>query len=269
MKKGNFVVCLAGLPASGKSTFAIKLKKLLEPKFTPVVVKIIDPDRIRQTISPDNFDYKLESKVREHYLTEIRKELQKGTIVISDNLNYYNSMRHDLKKLAMNFQVSFFIVHISTPFNVCLKWNTKRGRPIPNKVIKKINKKFDSFGKYKWDHPLAEFDISQIQNLDEEIENLVNTLIQKIESTSLIQEDAKKSEGRFNINNENIDRFTRIFVGAILQGSEFLHLRKSILKARKLFIKLNKNSSLSNYEITQNFRVFLERSLDIDIPKDL
>ena len=120
------MICLAGLPASGKSTFASKLKKTLESKFNRLVVKIIDPDIIRQNISSGNFDYRLEPKVREYYLTETRKELQLGMIVISDNLNYYSSMRHDLKKLTENFELKFFIIHISTPYNVCLQWNKKR-----------------------------------------------------------------------------------------------------------------------------------------------
>ncbi|MHA1913001.1 MAG: AAA family ATPase [Promethearchaeota archaeon] len=269
MNKGNFVVCLAGLPASGKSTFAIKLKKALDAKFNPLVVMIIDPDIIRQAISPGNFDYRLESKVREYYLTETRKELQKGTIVISDNLNYYVSMRHDLKELAKDFQVNFFIIHISTPFNVCVQWNRKRGKTIPNKVIRKVYKKFDSFDKYSWDHPLREFDLSQIQNLDEEIENLANIIIQKIESSSLKKEKAQVSEETFNTDNENLDRITRELVGTLLRSSEFLFLRKSILKARKQFIRLNRNSSLSNDEITQNFREFLEKSLEINIPQNL
>jgi tRNA uridine 5-carbamoylmethylation protein Kti12 len=267
--KGNFVICLAGLPASGKSTFAIKLKKILESKFNHLVVKIIDPDIIRENISSGNFDYRLEPKVREYYLTETRKELQQGKIVISDNLNYYSSMRHDLKKLADLFELKFFIIYISTPYNVCLQWNIKRGKPIPNKVIKEVNKKFDHFDKYSWDRPLAEFDLSQIQNLDEEIENLVNIIGQKIELSSITRENTQESEETFNIENENLDQLTRVLVGKLLQDKEFLSLRESILRSRKRFVRLHKNSNLSSDEITQKFREFLEKSLKIKIPMDL
>jgi tRNA uridine 5-carbamoylmethylation protein Kti12 len=248
--KGNFVICLAGLPASGKSTFAIKLKKILESKFNHLVVKIIDPDIIRENISSGNFDYRLEPKVREYYLTETRKELQQGMIVISDNLNYYSSMRHDLKKLADLFELKFFIIYISTPYNVCLQWNIKRGKPIPNKIIKEVNKKFDYFNKYSWDRPLAEFDLSQIQNLDE-------------------RENTQESEETFNIENENLDQLTRVLVGKLLQDKEFFSLRESILRSRKRFVRLHKNSNLSSDEITQKFREFLEKSLKIKIPMDL
>jgi tRNA uridine 5-carbamoylmethylation protein Kti12 len=269
VKKGNFVICLVGLPSSGKSTFASKLKKTLESKFNRFVVKIIDPDIIRKNISSGNFDYRLEPKVREYYLTETRKELQNGMIVISDNLNYYSSMRHDLKKLAEDFELNFFIIYISTPYNVCLQWNVKRGKPIPNKVIKEVNKKFDHFNKYSWDRPLAEFDLSQIQNLDQEIENLVNIISQKIELFSITRKNAQESDETFNIENENLDQLTRVLVGKLLQDREFLSLRESILKSRKLFIRLYRNNHLSSDEITQKFREFLEKSLKIKIPMDL
>ena len=53
----NFLVCLTGLPASGKTTFANKLKILLEQKFNFFRVKIIDPDKIRENLSPNKFDH--------------------------------------------------------------------------------------------------------------------------------------------------------------------------------------------------------------------
>ncbi|GAH04672.1 unnamed protein product [marine sediment metagenome] len=89
----NFLICLTGLPASGKTTFASKLKEILEKKFTKLTVSIIDPDIIRHTMAPNKFNYTLEPIVRERNLTEITKELSKGNIVISDDLNYYSSMR--------------------------------------------------------------------------------------------------------------------------------------------------------------------------------
>ena len=41
-------------------------------------------------------------------------------------------------QVADDSKIKFFIVYISTPFDICLKWNKLRGKPIPNKIIKKI-----------------------------------------------------------------------------------------------------------------------------------
>ncbi|MHA1487012.1 MAG: AAA family ATPase, partial [Promethearchaeota archaeon] len=93
--KTNFLIILVGLPASGKTTFAYKLKEKLESDFQNNV-KIIDPDIIRDKAFPNRFDFKNEPKIREKNIKSVRKHLIEGHIVISDDLNYYSSMRHDL-----------------------------------------------------------------------------------------------------------------------------------------------------------------------------
>lgn len=265
----NFLICLTGLPASGKTTFASKLKEILEKKFTKLTVSIIDPDIIRHTMAPNKFNYTLEPIVRERNLTEITKELSKGNIVISDDLNYYSSMRHDLKNLAENFNVNFFIIHISTPFETCLTWNEIRGEPIPNTTIKKINRKFDNFGKYSWDYPEAIYDISRIQDLNKEIEDLVERIKNKVSTSKEILEKEDRVKEFFNLDNENLDKITRVYVGKLLQNSEFISMKKNIIKTRKLFVKLYKNKSLKESEIANIFKEYLEKRLNIIISEKL
>ena len=43
---------------------------------------------------------------------------------------------------------NYFILHIATPLQICIKWNKERGELIPQDVIYKINEKFDSFNNY-------------------------------------------------------------------------------------------------------------------------
>ena len=78
MVNKNFIVCLAGLPASGKTTFAKILSNIIKMKFNTEKVITIDPDVIRQLITPIKFDYKFEPEVRKKSLTEIRIKLQEG-----------------------------------------------------------------------------------------------------------------------------------------------------------------------------------------------
>jgi tRNA uridine 5-carbamoylmethylation protein Kti12 len=259
----NFLICLTGLPASGKTTFAIILKKKIEEVFDTYTVKIIDPDIIRQSITPDKFEYKLEPEVREKNLLIIEKELQNGSIVISDDLNYYTSMRHDLKKLADNLKIYFFIINISTPVEICLKWNKLRGEPIPNKIIKNINKKFDDFGKYNWDNPEAIYDVSQIHDLNKEIEVLVERIKNKVKTLKEPLDKKQKLKDISNLDNQNLDKITRVYVGKLLQNSEFLSMKKSIIKVRKLYIKNYKNKFLKESDIAKSFKEYLEKRLNI------
>ena len=262
----NFIVCLTGLPASGKTTFAEVLRNIIKEKFNSEKVKIVDPDIIRKQLSPIKFNHKFEPEVRKSNLKEIRNNLLEGNIVISDDLNYYTSMRHDLKALTDEFNILFFIVHISTPLKVCLKWNKARGKPIPNEIIKDIKRKFDNFNKYTWDRPETNYNMSQIQDLNEKIKELVELFFSKVNSHERLIEGMIKKDS--NEQNEYLDKITRDYVGKLLQNSKFMAMKKNFIKARKLFVKSFKNQNLKENDIPQAFIDFLEKKLGIIISQD-
>ncbi|MHA1931943.1 MAG: AAA family ATPase [Promethearchaeota archaeon] len=268
MVNKNFLICLTGLPASGKTTFAKTLKFILEKKAGDFSVRIIDPDIIRQEMAPYKFDYNLEPIVRERSLAEISEELNKGKVVISDDLNYYSSMRHDLKIIADNFNVKFFIIYISTPLETCLKWNKKRGEPIPSDIIGKINKRFDDFGKYMWDYPVVKIDVSLTKDLNNEIKDLVDELIKKLSTSQKILQKEINLESSLNWDNENLDKLTRIYVGNLLRNPKLIPLKKKIIKTRKMFVKLYKNKALKEIEIATTFKDYLEKKLTIKISNE-
>jgi len=263
--KRNFLICLVGLPASGKTTFAKKFKIFIEQKFDQFKVKIIDPDKIRNTLTPDEFDYKQEQLVRKYNLDEIKNDLKEGYIVISDDLNYYSSMRHDLKLIAEDLNLSLFIIHISTPLEICLKWNEKRGKIIPESVVRKIAQKFDTFDKYKWDYPIASIDLSEIKNFHEVFENLMNRITHDIENLYEREKQGmilKQNSKRYN---ELLDKITRNIVGEILKNPEYNPLKNQILKYRKLYVKINRNTSFNESLITRTFKEYLRENLSIKI----
>ncbi len=265
MLKPNFLICLVGLPASGKTTFAKKLKKFLEQNREYPKVKIIDPDIIRNALTPDQFDYQQEQLVRKYNLDEVKKGLKEGYIVISDDLNYYSSMRHDLKLISEEYDLSFFIIHISTPLEICLKWNEKRGGLLPESVIKSIARKFDIFDKYKWDYPMASINLSEVKSLTEVFEELMSQIIYKIEDSYKRENEGDKLHPSSELYNEMLDKQTRTIVGEILKNSEFNLLKNQILKYRKLYIKLNRNKSLEGSFISKDFKDYLAKNLHIQL----
>ena len=260
----NFIVCLVGLPASGKTTFANILKIKIEQIFNTNKVIIIDPDIIRNSLTPNKFDYKSEPKVREINLKEVKEKLQEGYIVISDDLNYYTSMRHDLKKLSDEFKIEYYIIHISTSLEICMEWNKNRGKPIPSKIIKKIHRRFDNFGRYQWDTPEGTYDLSQIQDLDDRIEDLVHILKKKVNISSGILKKEQKEEEILNRDNQKLDKITRQYVGKLLQDSQFASMKSAIITLRKSFIKHYKNRLIDD-EIEFAFKGYLEKRLNIII----
>lgn len=261
----NFLICLAGLPASGKSTFARELKKELEKKFADFKVQIIDPDLIRNVVSGGVFDFKKEQIVRESTLKDVRTALKNGFIVINDDLNYFASMRHDIKKICDDLDLKCFIVYIATPVDVCLDWNKKRGFPIPNDVIEEISRKFDYFNKYNWDTPFAKFDLFKIKDMNKEVFKLVNLIDSTLVELNVEFDQEKRLEKDANLANERLDKITRAIVGNLLRNPNYLSLKNKILEYRKFFIKANSSKSLTESEIAKSFKIYLETNLNAKI----
>ncbi|MFX0001178.1 MAG: AAA family ATPase [Candidatus Hodarchaeota archaeon] len=269
MNNKNFLICLVGLPASGKSTFAKLLKFAIEKKYNNSKVRIIDPDIIRLNLTANKFDYKKEHIIRKENLKKIKTELEKGYIVISDDLNYYSSMRHDLKDIADTLGIDFFIIHIATPIEICMNWNVKRGEPIPNMVIKRIYERFDNFNRYKWDVADAIYDLSQMIELNPFVEDFLEKVLVKEYDKKCEIKSIEMKKRTSNLDNENLDKITRIYVGRLLHQSSYLPLKKRIIKLRKIFVKQNKNRTFSELEISKSFRFFLEKNLNVEINEDL
>ncbi len=256
----NFLIILVGLPASGKSTFAFKLKEKLESIFQNNV-KIVDPDVIRNEDFPNNFDFKNEPQIREKNIDCVRKHLINGYIVISDDLNYYSSMRHDLKLVADSLNLKFYIVYISTPLKFCLKRNKDRGKPIPNKVIHKIYNKFDNFDKYKWDSPFGTYDLTNSGDCVQYIEVLSNKIALNLKGkkkSKFIDQNKPSPSIR-----EELDLITRRYVGELLKNPKYRNTKKAILEYRILYLKNKSNEELDVNNILEDFKQYLEIKLKI------
>ena len=257
------MICLVGLPASGKTTFANSLKSIIEENLRDYIVEIIDPDRIREFISSESFDPNKEPLVRSENLKQIRAALEQKKIVISDDLNYYTSMRHDLKVIAERMNINFFIIHIATPLEICLKWNEIRGVTIPHEIILDIHTKIDNFDKYKWEAPLASFDLSLPPDIGQKSREVLELIIEyhKLKKRSIDNREIALKKDRTH--KEKLDKITRDLVGELLQDRTYYPHKKVIIKTRKSFLRENRNNDLNPSEIKQAFKDLLQKTLNI------
>lgn len=258
MIEHQFLLILAGLPAAGKSNFARFMKKALKSTAPDFKVKIVDPDNIRKEKSSQSFNYEAEHLVKANNLKLIKDALLQAYIVISDDLNYYTSMRHDLKEIAEEFYIPFFIIYISTPIETCLKWNNERGTPIPNEVIHRINEKFDTFDNYSWDKPLASCDFS-INNVHETIFSIITQI--ELELRKISNQKIESTQG----SKEKLEIITRRIVGKFLNDRGSQNLKSIVLNLRKIYVKEKKGDINSEDEISRDFLYFLKKSLNIDV----
>ncbi len=262
----NFLVILTGLPASGKSTFATILKRQILKAFPDTPSYIIDIDDIREEIMPNTFIPGEEYKVRKKFLDLIKVLLNKGSIVIADDLNYYSSMRHELKTIASDLNLPYFLVYISTPLEKCLDWNQKRINPIPPEVIKIIHKKFDYFEKYAWDSPHLTLNLAGIiENLEKEGEKFTEYIKNEVSSLTKgkrLQNNPIPKETNIK---KTLDLITRKIIGEVLTQKKNRRFKKELLKFRTSFVKLCQTEDSNENEISQKFKTELLKRYNISI----
>lgn len=228
------LIILMGLPSSGKSTVAKLLAKELfnQYKFLSIVIGT-DDIRCLFPSQLEAFDPNLEPFIKNLTQTLIKFCLKNNYLVINDDMNYYKSMRHELKQIAEEFAAHFILIHVQIPLEIALEWNKKRGLPIPQDVISKVNERFDKPGDYQWDTPLL-----TIQADEDPPESAVKKIIPKLISiiTSLYQPSLELSPSKPGII-EKIDKITRDIVANFAQIDKNPKLLKRISKFRIDYLK--------------------------------
>jgi len=244
------LIILTGIPASGKSSLAKELKRLLELENESI--EIVDSDEIRRKTYITNFDPSLESFIREESLVNINNHLKAGKHVISDDINYYQSMRHELKEIARKNKDIFEIIHFDIPLEIALERNTERGEPIPHEVIEKINEKFDAPGKkYKWDKSF------HVITGDNSVEKEAKLLVEKIKPflRKKMEFSSIRIQAELNFAQE-MDKITRNLVSDYVNVHEKDPKRLSEL--RKEFIKIANEQQMKIKTIKEKFQKFLD-----------
>ncbi|MGO8805802.1 MAG: AAA family ATPase, partial [Candidatus Bathyarchaeia archaeon] len=93
-----YLLILCGLPSSGKTTICKNVASLLEDKHD-VSTMVVSSDDFRDMLSYSSKGFKpeREASVKTLYEKAIATGLENGFLVISDDLNYYKSMRSELR----------------------------------------------------------------------------------------------------------------------------------------------------------------------------
>lgn len=127
----NFIM-LVGLPCSGKSAYAEKLKKETDG----VIYR--PEDIIRKTGAKGN------AVVINMINTGIRKNLQAGKTVILDYTNTTKALRRKFMNNLQEMDCEKHCVLIAAPFEECLKTNALKKQPLPVAFLRKSYLQFET-----------------------------------------------------------------------------------------------------------------------------
>ncbi len=120
---------LIGPPGCGKSTFASLLTQ-----FNPNS-QIISTDKVRLLLFGDESIQGDWSLIESNIITQMQEAIQSGKSVIYDATNVKKEWRSSLLKQV---NVRWIAWYLSTPLEVCKKWNKKRSRQVPEEVIEAL-----------------------------------------------------------------------------------------------------------------------------------
>ncbi len=232
-----YLLILCGLPSSGKTTISKNVASLFEDKHgIPTMVISSDDFRDMLSYSSKGFKPERETLVKNFYERAIATGLENGFLVISDDLNYYKSMRSDLRQIAKRSDADYDIVFVDTPVEQAIKWNQERGSPIPSSLIEEINQKFDApKGDYKWDTPLVVVDPSK-QSFEEIAILIVAAVLKRLENPKR-SKPKKIVEDERSLRARAIERETRKAMMEVMMRYKNPDLAISLSSIRKQVVK--------------------------------
>jgi tRNA uridine 5-carbamoylmethylation protein Kti12 len=247
----QFLMVICGLPAAGKTALASAVKKALNSD-----VEIVTSDMWRDEAYYTDWRPEKEGPVRNISLKLVQKLIKQGKSVIHDDTNYYQSMRHDLFRIALEKRCCFTIIHVTTSLETAIQWDRQRKHSNINQdIIRNIAKRFDSpGGRYLWDYPSAEVDMAT-QDLNSAVAEIVS-IIDSLEPVGRQQSTrVTKSKG------ETIDKITREAVTEFLIEHPELRENKEVSMTRRRVLRyaLENNAPIKSVRdiITRELRKLL------------
>ena len=167
-----------GVPASGKSTLADKLAKLIN-------AEILSTDKIREELYKDETIQGNWNDIEEVLHERLKNYIKKNKPVILDATFALRPWRLTItQNLYFDKDIEWIGWWFKTPLDICLKWNNLRERKVDQEVIKRFsaslsNKNFapeisEGFAS------LINIDPSSSDNLEEEITKKLSLLDQNI-----------------------------------------------------------------------------------------
>ncbi|MGQ4911452.1 MAG: AAA family ATPase [Candidatus Thorarchaeota archaeon] len=223
----QFLLAMCGIPSSGKSTLAEAIRNSSDSE-----VCVVRTDDWRNHDYYSDWAPEREKQVRTAALSRVREYLREGVSVIHDDTNYYNSMRHDLFEIAVENKCVFAVVHVSTPLTVALEWNRSRSESqVTESMIRRIADRFDRpGGRYLWDCPIAEVDMSHV-DIDAEVKMILD-ILSELEPPRDTQPSTLTPDMA-----ATLDRTTREVVSKFLCDHPQMRGNKGVFLARRAILK--------------------------------
>ena len=142
----SIMICLAGMPGSGKTTWALEFLKR-HPDYL-----YFSPDAYYERINGDDRKREHPFEIWMAMFRDIHTAEMNGDNVLIDSDNLTYAQRNQWIEWFPNFE-AYFLAYMEEDFNTCMERVSKRKRTIPEIVMRE---KW-----YKWENPEESADIHE------------------------------------------------------------------------------------------------------------
>lgn len=129
---------LIGVPASGKSTFALSLATLTN-------AKIVSTDKIRATLYGDASIQGDWNEIETEVIQQIKTTTSQGHSIIYDATNFKRAWRLEFLNQLKNEEIKWIAWYLQTPLEICKERNQKRDRHVPESIIESMYQSLKDF----------------------------------------------------------------------------------------------------------------------------
>lgn len=255
------ILCLIGLPASGKTHLASLIAKN-KLGFTDILHVCYDDlikwdsEKIVWKEERNNVLSCVENAIINFLNNQIT--IHRLLIILDDNM-FYHSMRYVFYKLAQKHKVKFCQVYVNTSLITCLKRNYNRAQPLPINHILNINEKMEVPVYYNsWEKNTLTV------SGEENIEQYLDAIKILLDSTVMpVEQEINKEPSIINNNHKHIaDLALRRIVSSIA------HETKDKCNMAEKMLKLNKKKNEIMNHINKNqLALPSEENIDVYIQK--
>lgn len=287
------LITFCGLPCSGKTTWAQKLKAGLEQKIADAQAEngpghnysVIYHSDDTLGISHDTYkDSNKEKNARGTQMSAVKRDLSRSNIVILDTLAYIKGFRYQLFCEAKGVVTPHCVVQVMNPVGKCIEWNENHTAPWESDVIKQLEMRFEEpNADSRWDSPL----FTLVSDYDQEklpLEEIWDALVLKRPPPPNAATLVKPTSGNNYL--QELDKRTQEVIAKIIQHQQLSSVGGEVVvdpaqrlviqmpastvsiaqlqRIRRTFVSLNRMRNIDLERITAVFVDYMDRSLNSD-----
>lgn len=284
------LVIFAGFPCSGKTTWAIELRKELEKRINSSKQTLGPGHNYTITyhsdqtlgISHDTYeDSNKEKLARGSQISAVKRDISKNNIVILDSMAYIKGFRYQLYCESKGMATPHCVIQVTAPIEQCLEWNEKKtkGDQWDPGLMKQLLMRYEEpNSNTRWDSPLFEV-LSGHPEEKLPIDDIWNALVLKNAPTPNAATTIQATSNNSFL--QELDRKTHEVVSQILQQQQLTNgavavneyvveiptgtvSTAQLQRIRRSFISLNRMRTIEVDRIVPLFVEYINRTLNND-----